>query len=64
MIVTERKPVPGSHSHAMCDALGCNHSGRYIARFLDSYDVRLCASCRTAWAKAWHDARTNWQATA
>lgn len=49
-----------------CQHPGCFHSGRFIARFLDSgmYDVRLCAAHRAEYAQAWDDAKSNWSATA
>lgn len=62
---TQRARGDGVGDYArQCEAPGCFHSGRYTARFLGAYDVRLCASCRAAWAKAWDDAKTNWQEAA
>lgn len=64
MIVAVRKAAPGAHSHARCEAPGCGRSGRYVARFLGGYDTRLCSHCRNEWAKAWDDAKRNWQEAA
>ena len=62
--IIERR-VTGKETHMpRCEAPGCGGSGRYVATFLGAYKVRLCSRHRTAWAQAWHDAKTNWREAA
>ena len=62
--IIERKVTGRERAFVFCEAPGCHNSGRYVATFLGAYDVRLCASCRTEWARAWDDAKHNWREAA